>query len=815
MVAFKITNITYDTYDEEAEEHQTQEDLGLPTEMVVQIELQGDEEEWEIYDLLTYQIENQGYGWLVESFDFDTESKSAESFGKYGGRSYYDEHRVIGDNEKCDFTEHNWIVPKEPFMEGHTNLSIELVCKNCGVRMYGLFDKKGAGKTIQYGLDGGDYRAAEAAEIVEYECARCGGLGDLCRGCSGLGADYPEEFGSCDLPEFPCPYCDATGKVTSNEKAKEFSRSIGYQLERVGEGMLGFSLFPTRMYHSKEKLEKIKAHKEEIMAQVANHYGLEPAEIEEDFWWADRWERGHDEFIEEVKATNGWGDPDILEKMLNNPEKWGGDSPYRAETFDGEDSLKFKEWAKQEMKTHGDDEDFDDWLYDEMGSHGDNVTLQDWGHHELDSHYERYGAEDNSECDVCSTTLSEGTIDLGCDKGCGAVLCEDCGGGAGNIIHSGWSIEGTCPDGTDEEFVCGNCSQLHGAEECTYCGYEMAISPCCETSYCYCQDFDCDCEKHYDPTGNNYPDIDDETGERYGNWEWSDDYWYQPKNAEELKRDSCCCGATKSKPCACMIQGVMECNATCPCALEKERNWGGDSHGQLATALRNARIKGKEPKKPLKIEKLDAETSGQWEIGEQLEEAQMNAEPYAGRTPEQQAILDERKRKLDYRLALGAKYPRKCSFCLVGIHKGLEDGSLTQEEFDTYMNDPMFPTEGGCERHDYWIAEDEKEKCPSCLEVTFLDGDVCDDCTYCEYCEEYHPDEITQICYENAYHKHYDGPDTDHEDYREAEDKKQKKISGILSNPFDEASLDSGGIKKLVVGGVIAAIAYLGYTKLK
>jgi len=174
-----------------------------------------------------------------------------------------------------------------------------------------------------------DSRKAEAAEIVEYECARCGGLGDLCRGCSGLGADYPEEFGSCDLPEFPCPYCDATGKVTSNEKAKEFSRSIGYQLERVGEGMLGFSLFPTRMYHSKEKLEKIKAHKEEIMAQVANHYGLEPAEIEEDFWWADRWERGHDEFIEEVKATNGWGDPDILQKILNNPEKWGGDEKIR------------------------------------------------------------------------------------------------------------------------------------------------------------------------------------------------------------------------------------------------------------------------------------------------------------------------------------------------------------------------------------------------------------------------------------------------------------------------------------------------------
>ncbi len=103
-------------------------------------------------------------------------------------------------------------------------------------------------------------------------------------------------------------------------------------------------------------------------------------------------------------------------------------------------------------------------------------------------------------------------------------------------------------------------------------------------------------------------------------------------------------------------------------------NWGGNPKGQLATALRNARIKAKQPKKPLKIEKLgaeyedcevcyttvdkgtlndvqagricndchrmnqyaggtrtiktpyNAETSGQWEIGEQLEEAQMNAE---------------------------------------------------------------------------------------------------------------------------------------------------------------------------------------------
>ena len=38
----------------------------------------------------------------------------------------------------------------------------------------------------------------------------------------------------------------------------------------------------------------------------------------------------------------------------------------------------------------------------------------------------------------------------------------------------------------------------------------------------------------------------------------------------KLGKDSCCCGATKTNPCACMIQGVMNCNATCPCSLEKK-----------------------------------------------------------------------------------------------------------------------------------------------------------------------------------------------------------------------------------------------------
>ena len=41
------------------------------------------------------------------------------------------------------------------------------------------------------------------------------------------------------------------------------------------------------------------------------------------------------------------------------------------------------------------------------------------------------------------------------------------------------------------------------------------------------------------------------------------------KNAE-LGKDSCCCGATADAACACMIKGIMDCSATCPCSVEKQ-----------------------------------------------------------------------------------------------------------------------------------------------------------------------------------------------------------------------------------------------------
>ena len=46
--------------------------------------------------------------------------------------------------------------------------------------------------------------------------------------------------------------------------------------------------------------------------------------------------------------------------------------------------------------------------------------------------------------------------------------------------------------------------------------------------------------------------------------EWGD------QELKSWKKHFCCCGATKTHPCACMIQGIETCSATCPCSLEKK-----------------------------------------------------------------------------------------------------------------------------------------------------------------------------------------------------------------------------------------------------
>ena len=276
------------------------------------------------------------------------------------------------------------------------------------------------------------------------------------------------------------------------------------------------------------------------------------------------------------------------------------DSIYGAETFEAEDDLTFKEWADQEMMTHGGRESFDDWLDDELKSHGDNISLQDWGHHELDSHYERYGAE--SFEDFKRKMVGDGAVagDVGYMEAL-EEFYED------YLEDFERITDEFCPEPeTFEEFQ----------ERVLKNDYEMSLEA---------EDYQ---KKMYQDFLDN----------------WDDEWEGSPPTFEEWKE-----------------------------LVKDAEDWGGNPKGKLARALQKARENAKKPKKPLKIEKLDgetgldkvkhqhykdmiahlesqsdlsdmdkvklqhykdmvkllgknAETSGQWEIGEQLEEAQMNAE---------------------------------------------------------------------------------------------------------------------------------------------------------------------------------------------
>ena len=81
--------------------------------------------------------------------------------------------------------------------------------------------------------------------------------------------------------------------------------------------------------------------------------------------------------------------------------------------------------------------------------------------------------------------------------------------------------------------------------------------------------------------GADTPDEMDSKCGICGSWEecgcpspYDDEDWLAQQRAMQyrpLKKDSCCCGATKAKPCVCMYEEIMECSATeplCPCYSE-------------------------------------------------------------------------------------------------------------------------------------------------------------------------------------------------------------------------------------------------------
>lgn len=150
-----------------------------------------------------------------------------------------------------------------------------------------------------------------------------------------------------------------------------------------------------------------------------------------------------------------------------------------------------------------------------------------------------------------------------------------------------WRNQRYGPDIHDVECVCNDCSgnsrqyaesfsaespEIWVLQEQTRHGTTVSLHNAMLPSQPYLEEFD-----------GNVEDF--EEGEFGWNGYFGNDWFYisctkeTSRSAEsfsaELKRDSCCCGATKSKPCACMYEGVMKCSATapmCPCykALAKK-----------------------------------------------------------------------------------------------------------------------------------------------------------------------------------------------------------------------------------------------------
>lgn len=58
--------------------------------------------------------------------------------------------------------------------------------------------------------------------------------------------------------------------------------------------------------------------------------------------------------------------------------------------------LTLKDWANQEMNSHGKSGTFQEWLSHEVKKHG-NIKIKDWGQDEIESHTERYLDSRNAE----------------------------------------------------------------------------------------------------------------------------------------------------------------------------------------------------------------------------------------------------------------------------------------------------------------------------------------------------------------------------------------------------------------------------------
>ena len=205
---------------------------------------------------------------------------------------------------------------------------------------------------------------------------------------------------------------------------------------------------------------------------------------------------------------------------------------------------------------------------------------------------------DGAECENCEEWVCDDcmTDDYGCPK-CGDT---DLSSHAENR-EPPWSPTNRRPT---RKWECGECDAkgVLAGEICTTCdgdGFWMITSPRCATcdsdiewrdgaECAYCEEWVCEgclgddytCPKCNTTDGLlSHAESFEAEVRRVRLWRCEGcqrTYYLKDdaigccwdKNAETLGKDSCCCGATKSKPCACMKTGA-KCSGSCACSTKE------------------------------------------------------------------------------------------------------------------------------------------------------------------------------------------------------------------------------------------------------
>lgn len=238
-----------------------------------------------------------------------------------------------------------------------------------------------------------------------------------------------------------------------------------------------------------------------------------------------------------------------------------------AESFN---AMSFNQWSQDEMNEElhgGRNMQFKEWLDDEVHTHG-NIPLKNWGYEEENDEPEHQHAESRvmDEDEIMEHYVSywededdSGNIPLNYEDWKENHL-EDL------LMIMGLDAESYCSCDIPKPrhvgvhpTVCKGCDMIitddfsyeqAGKKACSKCGKMMSWRI---MDFPFNKAYTCDC-------GNTELEAE----------------------SKELKKDSCCCGATKSNPCACMYQGVMSCSAKAPmCACYKAlaEKKGADSFG--------------------------------------------------------------------------------------------------------------------------------------------------------------------------------------------------------------------------------------------